>query len=763
MKLAKNSLLLLTSLPLLAFADNAATVLELPRIDAVAVTPVMGLATPLTQVPGNVQSINAKAIDDQHIVDFTDILNNSMGSVTLNDTQSSPMQMDVSFRGFTASPVLGTPQGLSVFLDGVRVNESFGDVVNWDLIPKNAISSVTIMPGSNPVFGLNTLGGAITIGTKSGFDFPGTTITASDGRWNRRTLNLETGGHGENADYFLATSFMDDNGWGAHNPAVVRQLFGKVGWQNDQTDVDLSLQLADNHFNGNQAIPLAMMGNASMPYTWPDFESNRLVGLNLKGTQFLSENWLLAGNLYSRQVITSVFNSNVSNTVTNLSCSGYNQVDGLNPGTASQFNNSDPACNVLSTVNQLRTGGALQVTSTAPIRDKSNSFTMGLAYDHGTSRFNESIQSAPVALDRSTYSAETIYPYVGIVGYTNTESLYATNTLGLTDKTFLTLSGRYDRTAVKVDDQFGSDLNQNNTFSRFNPAAGMTYNPTSTLTTYLNYSQGMRAPTPVELACANPNAPCALPNAFGADPALKAVTSSSWELGARGQWVPGLKWNAAVFNTVLNNDIQFMGNTAGTGYFSNVGQTQRRGLEMGLNGERGKFRWFTNYLFMDARFESSFAEASGSNSSNNPVQSGDRIPGIPQHTLKLRLEYLPVETVKVGLTMLAQSSQYPRGNENNQDVMGTIPGFAVFNLDARYRFAPDWEVFAKVANLFNRTYSTFGQLGQNMFTQTGGGFNTAGGSATQFRTVSPPIGAWVGVTWHFGGDKGQKHNLMDND
>jgi len=157
-----------------AIAANPATVLELPSIEVVSTTPIPGLGTPLQQIPGNVQTISAKKIDEQHASDFSEMLNQNMGSVSISDTQSSPVQMDVNFRGFTASPVLGTPQGLSVFVDGVRVNEAFGDVVNWDLLPKNAISTISIMPGSNPVFGLNTLGGAISVNTKSGFDFPGT-------------------------------------------------------------------------------------------------------------------------------------------------------------------------------------------------------------------------------------------------------------------------------------------------------------------------------------------------------------------------------------------------------------------------------------------------------------------------------------------------------------------------------------------------------------------------------------------------------------
>ena len=80
--------------------------------------------------------------------------------------------MDVQYRGFTASPVEGTPQGLAVYQNGVRINEVFGDTVNWDLIPSNAINGVTVVSG-NPLYGLNALGGALNISMKDGFSYQG--------------------------------------------------------------------------------------------------------------------------------------------------------------------------------------------------------------------------------------------------------------------------------------------------------------------------------------------------------------------------------------------------------------------------------------------------------------------------------------------------------------------------------------------------------------------------------------------------------------
>src|SRR6185437_11274022 len=108
--------------------------------------------------------------------------------------QGNPYQQDLNFRGFTASPLLGTPQGVSIFQDGVRVNEPFGDVVNWDLIPQSAIASIQLIPGSNPAFGLNTLGGAVAIYTKSGAEFPGADVEVSGGSFGRKTAEFEWGG-----------------------------------------------------------------------------------------------------------------------------------------------------------------------------------------------------------------------------------------------------------------------------------------------------------------------------------------------------------------------------------------------------------------------------------------------------------------------------------------------------------------------------------------------------------------------------------------
>ena len=114
-----------------------------------------------SRIPVLVQTATSGDIEKSGANGLEDFLNRRANGIHLNEMTGNPFQADVNYRGYTASPVLGTPQGLSVYLDGVRQNQPFGDVVSWDLIPRNAISTVTLISGSDPLFGLNTLGASV--------------------------------------------------------------------------------------------------------------------------------------------------------------------------------------------------------------------------------------------------------------------------------------------------------------------------------------------------------------------------------------------------------------------------------------------------------------------------------------------------------------------------------------------------------------------------------------------------------------------------
>ena len=331
----------------------------------------------------------------------------------------------------------------------------------------------------------------------------------------------------------------------------------------------------------------------------------------------------------------------------------------------------------------------------------------------------------------------------------------------------MTLSGRYNFAFVNLsgtsldatdDTLVSGDLNGMHQYRRFNPAIGFNFNPSKSLGWYAGYNEGMRAPSPIELACADPNHPCALPNAFGGDPNLQEVISHTWEGGVRGSLKEDFNWNAGVFRTDNSNDIQFIASgTSGSGYFQNVGNTLRQGIELGLNEKFEKFSIVVNYSYIDATFQTSFTESSNSNSAadshgNVIVNKGDTIPGVPQNTFKVRLGYEITPAWSVGSNIVTTSSQYARGDENNQDVNGKIPGYTVVNLDTHYMLSKNWKVFANIINVFDQNYSTFGLLGTNEFTGSGNSFsaNTATWNTNdQFRTPATPRAGWAGITYEF--------------
>ncbi len=150
---------------------------ELDPVEIVGMTPLPGAETDAAKIAAPVQSATAEEIENAHALDLSEFMKRSLGSVYVNDVQNNPLQPDVNFRGFTASPLLGTPQGLSVYIDGMRLNQPFGDVVSWDLVPPQAIASMALIPGSNPLFGFNTLGGALVLRTKDGFGDPGLSVS----------------------------------------------------------------------------------------------------------------------------------------------------------------------------------------------------------------------------------------------------------------------------------------------------------------------------------------------------------------------------------------------------------------------------------------------------------------------------------------------------------------------------------------------------------------------------------------------------------
>jgi len=724
-----------------AYAENKAEVLETGTVEVISATPLQALGTPISEVPANVQVGTSKEINQQKPLNIGEFLDSNLGSINTSNGVGNPYQMDVSYRGFNASPILGSPVGLSVYFDSIRFNEPFGDIVNWDLIPSNAISSINLIPGSNPLFGLNTLGGALAVNTKSGASFPGLSATATGGSWGRRAFQFEVGGENkdQNIDYFVAGNIFHEDGWRDHSSSDVRQIFTKTGWHNEKTDLDLSLALADNEMEGTQALPLSMWGNTKQAYTYPDSIKNKLAMISLKGTHFLADDKLFAGNVYYRMSNARSFNSN-ARCRDSEDCANSN----ISPGTP------DPevidAQNVSSATFQDGYGSSVQLSLLNDLMGHRNNLTFGASADWSRVTFNQNnYQASLESYQTITDSPLDLENWVRLKTKSDYYGLYATNNFAFNDQLNLTLSGRYN--VAKVNLSGGNDrgpavLTGNHRYNRFNPAVGLNYNPTKSLGFYGGYNEGMRAPTPIELSCADEAHPCSLPAGFNSDPDLKKVVAKTWEGGVRGKLTQDINWNVGLYDTRTTNDIQFIFSAASQGYFQNVGQTERKGIEIGIHGKIDRLNFAANYGYVDATYESSFDV--NTIIGDKTVNKGNKIPGIARQTFKLRTSYDMTPTWKIGGNLVAATGQYAHGAENNQtldSVSPKIPGYTILNLDTNYNLTSNWSLFAKVNNVFDKDYSTFGQLEQNIYT----------GLNEQFRTPSAPRAGWVGVTYNFGG------------
>jgi outer membrane receptor protein involved in Fe transport len=733
---------------------NPATAQELPQVTVIGNTPLGGLGLPMNQIPSNVQTGDSKDMQRQQALDLADYLNRNFSGVNASESADNPFQLDINYHGFTASPLLGTPEGLSVYVDGVRVNESFGDTVNWDLIPQSAISTVTLMSGSNPVFGLNTLGGALSVKTKSGHDDPGTELEAYGGSFGRRSFEGSTGGELGEFDYFLTGNYFDETGWRDNSPTRVYQGFGKVGWQNDKTDVDLSYTYADTSLYGNGAAPMSMLDYRREASYTPDFTANLLNFLNLTGTQFLTDKLLLSGNVYYRHLMTGALNGNINgNYLSNFTGAPVDCTAA--PASRANLNYCAPGQDSTSRLLQRTKGFGLQLTDSQDVFGWTNQAILGAEFNDSNDTFSQASQFGQLTPDRqliyaaSPFNDETV---ISLTGGNKIYGAYLTDTLSPGKLLHFTLSVRYNRNTETLNGysidtnlgDFGAGFDQANpltgdhTFSRVNPAIGLTVTPTDALTFYADYNEASRAPTVIELGCANPAVPCGLPNALASDPNLQQVVARTVEVGVRGN-LPDqrLVWSADVFHTVNSNDIQFVATGTNGGYFDNVGDTRRQGLDLSLGGKEGGLNWHLTYSFVDATFQSNFEISAQSNSTadangNILVRPGDRIPLIPKHTGRLVLDYELGKRWDIGGNLIAASGAYLHGDENNANQAGGtnaagayiagsgwIPGYTVVNLQSTYHVTKRADLFARLINVFDKQYATAGFLNTSAFTPNG--------------------------------------------
>jgi outer membrane receptor protein involved in Fe transport len=755
---------------------------QVAKVNVVAATPLAGTDLSTDQIPGPVQTATAADVDKSGALDLADFMNRRLNGVYLNEMQANPFQPDVNFRGYTASPLLGTPEGISVYVDGVRQNQPFGDVVSWDLIPKNAISEITLVPGSDPLFGLNTLGGALSVQTKDGVSSPGVEGSFTYGSSNRKQGQASYGGgKATGFNWFVAGNYFHESGWRFDSPSTVRQAFVRLGWRAAKTDIALTYSYADNTMIGNGLQDYRLLAaDYSSVYSIPDSTVNRGPAVNLILRRTFTPALTFSSNAWYRHIRTNGINANLNTDsfdqsvyqpstkeLATLTAAGYT---GFPTSGATAANTPfpkwrciaealvdgdvDQRCDgvtVDSTEIQNDYGFSGQTTWTTSPGIGHNQFTAGASLERGSVDYiqntqygylnpNYTVTGVPAWQDGSA-SSNPVDSRVNLHGLTPNWSLYFTDTLTIAKTVNVTVSGRFNRLTVDDSDRINpiagpGSLDGDYTYQRFNPAVGITWSPVSTLNAYASYTLSSRAPTAIELGCADPANPCALPNALASDPPLQQVVSGTWEAGLRGKpevsFLHNLNWNAGAFRAENRNDILFVSSVQlGTGYFQNFAKTQREGFDANLDGRIGRVTWGLDYTFLVATYQSpAVVDGSANNTSDSAlsgypgldgniyIQPGDRIPLIPKQTGKAFADIQVTSKLVFDISELAVSSSYARGNENNAYKAdgtyylgpGVCPGYGVTNFLAHYDFTKHFQLAFQVDNLFNLHYYTAAQL-----------------------------------------------------
>ena len=839
-----------------AAQDDGGEPAALPDIEVIGVTPLSGAGTPIDQVPYNVQVTSAGEFESEGQGTVYDFFNATFAGASAADVQNNPYQKNFTYRGFVAGPLLGESVGIAAFLDGVRINDPFGDVVQADLFPEMAIERLEL-GNSDPAFGFNALGGALVLRTYDGTSFQGAEAAQSVGSFGRLRTTLRAGREEGPWSVFGAFQHDQEDGWRDVSPSRLHRFYADVGHEGENGSMHISLSLADTDLIGNGLTPVELYEvDKTANFTTPDRTQNRNLLLAARGDIAVGDEITLQGNVYFRRLRRHTLNGDEVDAETCDDSDGYvcregeedddDDDDSADNGDAADDDDADadesagdddsdeegeselvivdtagdpiasfmPESGAYGALNTSAThttafGAGLQATIEKPIGGLDNLFVIGGGVDVGRTRFRSESEVGELLNDRGVIGRPSPRHVGGILkfpevdddddlfcdedgtdaavmidgkGYCEDDAAavrliaenrylraYLSDTLHATEDVTLVGSLAANYATVTLTDKSlflgrpSDALDGDHDFFSLNPAIGAAWaipGLADPVTLYGGFRQGSRAPSPAELSCADPDDPCSLPNAFVADPPLKQVVSRTFEMGLRGSLsserlggLMALDWSASAFRATNRDDIIFIsaGTGLSSGYFDNVGDTRRQGFEVSLDGEAGRFDWFVNYSYLEATFQSDFPVFAENHpkavNDEIPVESGDRIPGIPAHNFGVGFGVEPIDGLRISPSAIYRSGVYLRGDEGNLEPR--TRGYTLFNVDASYRVG-DWlELFGRVENLFDRRYETFGVLGESGCEVPIHELPCSGGKGgiTNPRFISPgqPLAAMAGI------------------
>jgi iron complex outermembrane receptor protein len=628
---------------------------------------------------GRTATLSAQDLDARGVRSLADALEQLPG-VTTSDELGATGQLDVSLRGFQVSPVIGLPQGVTVYVDGVRANEPDAHEVNFDLLPLEDVERVEVVYGPSVLLGRNALGAAVNLVTRRGGSPAAREIEASAGSWGRYELKLRAGARHGVWDYYVGARYEREDGWRQDTRSRIGTLFAKLGLLNGTWDATLSYSGADNRIFQAGSLPESLA--AARPdsnFTGGDFFAPRahLVILN---AQRLIGSTQLAVNAFGRSLTSEQFNANFV-------------------GADSRQRNATRSA-----------GGAVQFSGKLPLGRRALRWLAGADADYDHVAVHIFAVPGGGAPDSLTEAVRTNQVNAGAFAGANLE---------VVPRLTATVAARYDWIRVPFEDLIDSTQNGLNIFRRLSPRVGLTWNG-GRHEVFASVSRGFRAPAVVELGCADPQAACPLPFALGPDPALEPVVATTYELGWHAR-APrgGLDASADVYRTDVRDDIFFVASTVTGGYFQNIGATRRSGVEIAVQwlGPAG-VRAYANYGYTRATFQATATLATTRDPAGETVHPGDALPMVPDHRVNAGIGVPLVMPRGAGSRLSLAAAldaryvgrQWLRGDEENATQRLSDYAVADLSLTATWR---DFELRGAMGNVFDRRYVNFGTFAEN--------------------------------------------------
>jgi iron complex outermembrane receptor protein len=720
-------------------ASRAASAVETVVVTA---SPLSATAVDPDTIPGAVETLSVEDLSRDRPGDvLPNLVATALPDVSLNDEQGSPFQPDFVYRGFEASPIAGVAEGIAVYQNGVRLNETFGDSMNWDLVPEFAVRSVTLQ-SSNPVFGLNAIGGAVSLAMKDGFQDAGTRAQVSGGSFGNVAGDVEYGARFGNVAVYAGAGAQHSDGFRDNSPATLRQAYADIGYEDGNSTLHLSIAAAHNDIAAAGPTPVALLAqDPRSVFTLPQSMINTMELAQLHGSTVLGGDWHLSGSAYYRHFAQRLTDGNTtdvqvcSNDPAQFCLEGHGDYpdDALFDSAGNPVSTSAlPAGATPGEIDHTHTdtqsyGVAAEIASSAALFDHANTFVLGASLDRGDTSYtadgelgtllpNLRVVGSGIVIDQSGNPAASPPREEPVsVGAANTYyGVYASDAFVLVPGLIWTVSGRLNIADVGLTDRLGTNLDGRHGFSRFNPGAGLTYKLAPEATFYSGYSESNRAPTAGELSCADPASPCLLDAFLVSDPALKQVVARNYEAGLRGgmQALGGrFTWSLGLYRTEVARDILLLATDVnGFGFFQNAGTTRHQGLDAKLGYRTGRWRVDLAYSYLEATFRDPLTLTSNSPGADANgfihVAPGDRLPLMPAHRLTFGGDYDFTPELSLGGDLRLQSGVFLAGDAANQEPK--LPGFTTVDLHASYALRDGFVLFGGVENLFDRRYYTYG-------------------------------------------------------